>query len=103
MARKANFFSSDNNSDTMSRNEQEQYYTALKEDMDDFREEINQRLDHFREEVDQRLNRMEGTLQTVLDIVRGIDATMHDFKASLYEFDRRLVKVERHLFGAQTF
>lgn len=97
--------------ETMSKNELEQYFTALQTDMVNFKEEVNQRfadVDKRFEQVDRRFDavdkrfddlesrmdkgfkRLESLCFAILEIIRE-----HDVKFS--NFEKRLLCVERKL------
>ncbi len=70
--------------ETMSKRTSEQYFTAIKADMDEFRSEVNNRFD-----------RVERAMQSILSVVQMYDAERKEVKATLWEHDRKLIKLEK--------
>lgn len=70
------------NFDYMSREELEQYFTSIQERFND---------------VDKRFDEQNRILQTILDIVRVNDVERKEIKATLWEYDRRIGKLEKQL------
>ena len=93
------------NEEFMNKKELEQYFTALKNDSDSFREEVNQRFEPVNqrfESVDQRFNdleskmdkgfrRLESVCFTILEIVRSHDLKFTDFEKQLVGLERKVI------------
>ncbi|MCX6785568.1 MAG: hypothetical protein NTZ18_01810 [Candidatus Komeilibacteria bacterium] len=67
------------------------YFTAIKADSDGLRAEFND----LRSEINQKFAKQDGTLETILSIIKHIDLERKDIKAMLWEHDTRLLKLER--------
>ena len=72
--------------ESMSKKDLEQYFTAIKADLDEFRLEVNT-----------RFNRLEKSVQSILDIIRIYDVERKEIKSALWEHERRLMKLEKAL------
>jgi len=77
--------------ETMSKSEIEQYFTAIKEDLDEFKNEV---MTQFLA-INERMEKVEKIAQSILEIVKVYDAERKEIKSTLWEFDRRLLKLER--------
>jgi len=79
--------------DSMNKLSLEKYFTAIKEDIDEFKQEF---ID-FRKEVIERFDKQDRILKMVLDISRTYDQERKEVKSTLWEYDRRLLKLEKQL------
>ncbi len=70
----------------MSNNDNEKYFTAIKEDIDSLRKEMLERFD-----------KQDQVLEILLDMIRSYDEERREMKASLWELDRRISKLEKTL------
>ena len=72
------------NEETMSKQEIEQYFIALKEDVDNLRDDVNK---HF--------EKLESTMKIILNIVQSYDQERKEVKSSLWELERRILNLEK--------
>ena len=79
--------------DSMNKQSLEKYFTAIKEDIDEFKQEFV----YFRKEIAERFDRQDKILKLVLDITRTYDQERKEVKSALWETDRRLLKLEKQL------
>lgn len=91
--------------ETMSKNELEQYFTALQTDMVNFKEEVNQRFvdvdkrfetvdkrfDDLESHMDKGFKRLESLCFAILEIVREYDSKFLNFEKRLVSMERKLV------------
>jgi hypothetical protein len=70
----------------------EQYFTAIKEDSN----QVFDLIKHLELKIEQGFIEIRSNLGTILEIVRIYDVEKKEIKASLWEFDRRLIKLERN-------
>jgi predicted nucleic acid-binding Zn-ribbon protein len=83
MPRKAFFSNPDEfNQESMPKKELEHYFSAIQQEI----VKLNERMDE-----------MEETLKNILDIVRTYDIERKEIKSSLWEHDKRLMKLERQI------
>ncbi len=70
----------------MKNDDNEKYFTAIKEDIDRLRKEMLERFD-----------KQDQILELLLDMQRSYDEERRELKASLWELDRRVSKIEKSL------
>lgn len=70
----------------MSNNDNKKFFAAIKEDIDSLRKEMVERFD-----------KLDQVLEILLDMVRSYDEERREMKASLWELDRRVSKLEKSL------
>ena len=87
------------NFETMSIETLEQLFTAVRQDIDQLRdqlrEEIKNSINQLREEMADGFKKQNEILKTILNIVCFYDTERKDIKSSLWEHDRRLLKLEK--------
>jgi len=101
--------------ENMSKEDLEQLFTAIQERFSEQDKLIQERFseqdkliqERFSEqdkliqerfsEQDKKLEKMQSTLQLILNIVQSYDQERKEVKSTLWEFDRRLLKLERRL------
>ncbi|OGY89530.1 MAG: hypothetical protein A2927_00825 [Candidatus Komeilibacteria bacterium RIFCSPLOWO2_01_FULL_45_10] len=87
------------NFETMSIETLEQLFTAVRQDIDQLRdqlrEEIKNSINQLREEMADGFKKQNEILKTILNIVGFYDTERKDIKSSLWEHDRRLLKLEK--------
>lgn len=66
----------------------ELYFASIKEDFSS----MEGRFDH----VEERFDRLEGVSRDILELMQNYDRERKEVKATLWEHDRRLAKLERH-------
>ena len=81
MSRKANF-----NQETMGKKDLEHLFTA-----------IETRFDQQDKLIIERFDQQDKKMQAILDIVRIYDIERKEVKSTLWEHDRRLLKLEKQL------
>lgn len=79
------------NSETMNIGTLEQLYTAIQQRFEEQDKLIQQRF----EEQDKKFDKMQATLLTVLNIVKSYDQERKEVKSTLWEYERRLLKLEK--------
>ena len=85
MTRKANRVKLENiNQETMSKNKLEYYFTA-----------IQQRFEEQDQMIQQRFEEQDQKFKSILDIVGFYDTERKDIKSTLWEHERRLIKLEK--------
>lgn len=78
--------------ETMSRKELEKYFTAIQQRFDEMDEKMDVRFD----EMDVKFDEQKVILKNILDIVGVYDIERKEIKSTLWEHDRRLLKLEKH-------
>jgi hypothetical protein len=68
----------------------EQLFTALKKDNDQLREEMREGF----KAVEDNLFEMKKTLKAILDIVQTYDVERKEIKSTLWEYERRIRRLE---------
>jgi hypothetical protein len=68
----------------------EQLFTAIKKDNDQLREEMRKGF----EAVEDHLLEQKKTLKAILDIVQTYDVERKEIKSTLWEFERRIRRLE---------
>ena len=71
----------------------ETYFSAIKSDFDGLQLNFNS----LRSEVNQRLDKQDQKLNTILEVVKVYDTDRKEIKLNLWEHERRLMKLEKHL------
>ena len=96
MKRKANQAKLEkNNQETMPKKDLEQYFTAIQQRFDEQDVLIQQRFDEQNKFIQQRFNEQDKKMRNILDIVKTYDQERREVKSTLWEHDRRLLKLER--------
>lgn len=75
----------------------ESYFGAIKHDFDSLRGDLDglrSEFVGFKEYVEKRFNNVDATLITIFSIINVYDVERKEIKATLWEHDRRLAKVE---------
>jgi|GEM_PF-2774678 len=94
MSRKANFSNDAPFTEAMA----ESYFSAIKTDFDSLRDDFSGLRDDFsglREEIDSKFAKQDEKLNAILNVVKFYDVERKELKASLWEHERRLLKLER--------
>jgi hypothetical protein len=85
----------------------ETYFGAIKSDFDGLQSNfdslrsnfdgLQSNFDSLRSEVNQRLDKHDQKLNTILEVVKVYDVDRKEIKLNLWEHERRLMKLEKHL------
>ncbi|MBU1131137.1 hypothetical protein KJ840_03325 [Patescibacteria group bacterium] len=96
MTRKANRVKLENiNQETMSKNKLEYYFTAIQQRFEEQDQMIQQRFEEQDQMIQQRFEEQDQKFKSILDIVGFYDTERKDIKSTLWEHERRLIKLEK--------